>query len=459
MVGFVSEPEIRSSAATVLSVARHFAELRSRTELMLSTVQASERGFFTPTEDDGVRQVLVSYWTARSALFELMYTLRDAEYVEPDLHLAAIIVSYAAALILVDAARFLRECFHHRPVVRAKLNEPEPAFGLPAGIYDQVQQSLTSPYHIWHLYHAGRVVEERHADALQLRDRFPQLAAIDDLIERLQDRLKVSTRDYAVARIRANARAVRTVITSRLLVRAMYGLQKFVSQMISGHFIRPGHVPQLPVEVAHELRQQLRPGDVLITRKEYAITNYFLPGFWPHAALYMGTAEELTGLGLQTQSDFGRRWSGILACDANVPGRVLEALKDGVHTRSVQCPLGSDAVAVLRPVLSGSEIASALQRAIVHDGKPYDFDFDFTRSDRMVCTEVVYRTFDGIGGIQFQLTRRAGRLTLSAEDLLNQAVRRDGFHIHAVFCPGHSGSLEYSGKAEDIIRRTAKQQA
>ena len=46
--------------------------------------------------------------------------------------------AYAGAVLLIHAARFLRETFGDSPVVIAKLNEPEPHFGIPAGVYDTV---------------------------------------------------------------------------------------------------------------------------------------------------------------------------------------------------------------------------------------------------------------------------------------------------------------------------------
>ena len=92
--------------------------------------------------------------------------------------------------------------------------------------------------------------------------------------------------------------------------------------------------------------------------------------------------------------------------------------------RSLSCPFGSDAITIIRSSIDRQEIASAIGRGFFHDGKPYDFDFDFARSDRLVCTEVVYRSYEGVGGVEFQLTRRAGRLNLSAEDLLRKALRQ-----------------------------------
>ena len=100
------------------------------------------------------------------------------------------------------------------------------------------------------------------------------------------------------------------------------------------------------------------------------------------------------------------------------------------------------------------DIARVITRALGHEGKPYDFDFDFTRSDRLVCTEVVYRAYEGIGDVQFELTRRAGRWTLSAEDLLNMAVDGRHFEVVAVYSPSHDAVMRQGAEAWDLLRRT-----
>ena len=151
---------------------------------------------------------------------------------------------------------------------------------------------------------------------------------------------------------------------------------------------------------------------MLVTRKDHALTNHFLPGYWPHAMLYLCQAAALEQLGITDHDNSRRRWSRLVGLYPAEPRRVLEAQKDGVQLRSLDACFGCTYVAVIRPRLSQGDIAVALARALLHEGKPYDFDF--TRSDRLVCTEVLCRAYEGIVGIAFELTRRAGRMTLGA---------------------------------------------
>jgi len=85
----------------------------------------------------------------------------------------------------------------------------------------------------------------------------------------------------------------------------------------------------------------------------------------------------------------------------------LNSLTESMH---------ADYVAVLRPhKLSDAQRAAAIVRAFGHVGKPYDFEFDFFSADKLVCTELVYRSYDGL--IKFDLVPIMGRSTLPAMEI------------------------------------------
>jgi hypothetical protein len=453
---------IVSGARTVLGIASHFERLKTVAAPMLEAGTASQRGYFTPTEDEQIRQLLVSYWQPRNALIELVVTLhRSASHGEPGSNAeedvengraAAFLVAWAGALVLVDAAWFLRQNCSSRPVVLKKLNEPEPHFGIPGGTYDRIQASLTSPVHAWHLYHAREFWNQNESSLVELA-RNTELEPLVEIVRRVHALNEVDMQQYAVDRLRVRARQLKTAGRD-LIGRALYGLQKAVSSLIADKYTHLRHSPKLPDDVAEQIRLLVRPGDVFVNRKEHAFTNYFLPGYWPHAAFYIGQTSQLEQLGIASHENGQPRWSRLLDCDSNEPGRVVEAMKDGVWIRSLASPFTADAITVIRPRLSEQDVTQAIGRALFHDGKPYDFDFDFTRSDRMVCTEIVYRSYEGLSGVHIPLTKRAGRMTLSAEDLLRMAVRQQHFEVVAAFAPRHRSTLATESIATDLVRAT-----
>ena len=145
-------------------------------------------------------------------------------------------------------------------------------------------------------------------------------------------------------------------------------------------------------EIRKSAASFLKPGDIIVTRHDRALTNLFLPGFWPHAALYIGRPDDRQHYGIEIDWAREQRWKNN-DC-------VLEALKDGVRFRPLDETLAVDNFAILRPTLSDTNIARAIERAVQHEGKLYNFDFDFFNSERLVCTEVIYRAYDGLEELQ-----------------------------------------------------------
>ncbi len=443
----------RAEVRSVLAIAEHFVRLKERALQFLEEFSANQRGHFTPTEDEQSRQLLVSYWQSRNALLELV-SAYQADEVEGEGDPVRFMAAFGGALVLLDAARFIRDTMHDKPVVRQKLNEPEPHFGIEEGCYDQIQKSLTSPVHAWHLYHANQHFEANEAELQKATGGDSQAQAVFELVGRLRDRLDVSAARFATARARVQARRLRTSVSRDVVGRAMYGLQKAVSGLVSDIYTRPSHVPQLPDAIVAELEEILEPGDILVTRKEHAATNYFLPGFWPHAALFVGDAKRLSERGLDSHDNVAKHWGELQGIDTTQTRRVVEAMKDGVRMRSLATTLKCDAITVLRARLEPNSVDDVVARAFFHVGKAYDFDFDFSRSDRMVCSEVVYRSYDGVGQTEFELKKRAGRLTLAPEDIMQMALDDRSFDIIACYASQHTEALLRGDAAKALVQNT-----
>ena len=353
---------------------------------------AGLRGWFRPEEEEALTLWFARFLTARAALWQVIGEVRAALPGDPtrassDEEWRAIVPGYAAACLLVRLDRSLVEQLATDGLVQRKLNEGSPEHRIPRKQYTAVFDSLSSPRQALELLGAAHALRRRGAVARQ-RATFAVLEAGGRAVSELRGR-------------------------------------------------RP---PRVDAGVLERIRALLEPGDVLVTRHERALTNLFLPGFWPHAALYVGTAADRARLAVEVDEARAARWSGERC--------VLEALKDGVLFRPLEQTLAVDTVAVLRPRLPERDLATALARAAAHEGKPYNFDFDFLRSDRLVCTEVVYRAFDGLGGLSVPLRRRAGRPTLSAEDLLDLALDSDCAALEplaAFGLPGREGELVAGG--------------
>jgi hypothetical protein len=468
----MNNEQLTSAARTVAELSRYFEDLKAQALEIYNPHEVAARGYITPSREIQLRHLQLSYWKARGALFELITEIRQ-DALRPDRATPQqFLIALAAAALLVDAARFLRETFHPVTVVRRKLDEPDPVHGIPPRMYDNVQKSLTSPYHAWHLWQATRYYD-RHRQQLAEVAVADGLTPLVEIIERLRERLRPSFWTYVQTRIRVRSRRAARHVGRDVLGRALYGVQEALGRGLAEVRVRPGHAPSLPKEIRAQVVNLLRPGDVLVVRKDFAITNYFLPGHWPHAALFLGTPSKIAMSEIARHPHVEPRLvklsavtpvTAVLApdsantwADGDDHPCVLEAMKDGVRIRSVNSPFNSDSVVVVRPLLEDAQVALALAQALMHEGKAYDFDFDFCASHRLVCTEVVYRAYEGVAGVQFDLHRHAGRFALAAGDILRMALARRHFEIVAVYSRSHAPTLQIGPPAHEIVHHVEGQ--
>jgi hypothetical protein len=444
--------QLTAAARTVVQLDDYLQQLKAQALETYKPDAVAGRGYITPREEMLVRQLQLSYWKTRTALLELVSDLRTETSRLDQATPQQFLVGLAAAALLVDAARWLRESFHRVTVVRRKLDEPDPIYNIPPRMYDGIQRSLVSVSNAWHLWQATRFYDRRR-EQLALAAAAEGLEPLVAIIDRLRDRLRPSLWMFLRTRFRVRGRRAVRRVGRDMLGRATYALQQLVSGSMAGVFVSPGHRPALPPAIRDQVASLLQPGDVLVVRKEFAVTNYFLPGYWPHAALVLGAPADLHRLNIPQAST---RLSGAAAPETTSPAQtthlVLESMKDGVRIRPIDSPLASDSIVVLRPALDQSHIAAALAQALLHEGKPYDFDFDFSCSHRMVCTEVVYRAYDGVANVRFDLKRHVGRYALAAGDLLRMALAEQHFTVIAVFSPAHGAELQLGPQAVDIVR-------
>ena len=83
----------------------------------------------------------------------------------------------------------------------------------------------------------------------------------------------------------------------------------------------------------------------------------------------------------------------------------------------------ADSVVVLRPLLAKTEKAAALLRAFHYAGRPYDFNFDFATDAQLVCTELVFKSYEpaqGLRGLRLPLVEMLGRKLLPANEIAKQ---------------------------------------
>ena len=151
-------------------------------------------------------------------------------------------------------------------------------------------------------------------------------------------------------------------------------------------------------------------------------------------------------------------WKNYAARDAGGHEHlILEAVPEGVRMTTLEHCIGvADSAAVLRPRVTEEEVREAIARGFSHLGKSYDFDFDFFTSDRLVCTELVYRCYDG--AVKFPLVDVMGRRTLPPTELVRKFVTERGQARAQLECVCFLDCDEQRGQAafkgEDVFSTT-----
>ncbi|MFK7993782.1 MAG: YiiX/YebB-like N1pC/P60 family cysteine hydrolase [Granulosicoccus sp.] len=383
---------------------------------MLDTI--AERDFLKPAENEAIGFWFARYLSVRYALRELVDELIDTAGKHlPDAddydEWCVFIIGYATACQLVRLDRLMLFHVADSSTMQRKLNEPFDEYRIPRKQYTLIFRSFVDQRDALIILDAIRHLRRYRARLTLLANDALVGALVQDL-DRREQWLDTSKRNYLKRFTTYLSHATRrrgVVAMSQALAQIMEGFGRTASN-IGGRTHK-----RIDDNARRQLAAMLKPGDMLVTRHDHVLTNLFLPGFWPHVALHIGTSEERDKRCIELDPERQARWSGDL--------RVLEALKDGVRFRSLSETLAVDHLLVLRPRLDNSTINVAIARACKHEGKPYNFDFDFFNADRLVCTEVVYRAFDGLDGMDFPLTLRASRQTLSAEDLVAFALNSD----------------------------------
>jgi hypothetical protein len=440
------ESMIHSASRSLQSLAPALETILSE-ENLTDLIHRSERqGHFAPEADDRLQSWFARYLNTRGGLHETIDDLRplampEAGRIEERDRCRAFLLAYAATCLLVRAARNLVDEVATHSITQRKLNEGSVRHRIPRKQYTQIYRSLTHPRNAWRINEAMHYADTHRAELESLADD-PELAPALAWLGDSEDALRIGVKRYLKARLRFRWHSWRRRRASAMQ-QAMFALFETGGRLVADvKYWGRGH--EVDDRVIARLSELLEPGDVLVTRHHHALTNLFLPGFWPHAALHVGLDSDREQLGLLLSDQLKGVWSGSK--------RVLEAKKDGVLFRDLSETLAVDAVTVIRPTLEKADLAEALHRAVQHEGKLYNFDFDFFTEDRLVCTEVAYRAFDGLGPIKFELQDRLGRLTFSAEDLLSVALDGRGFTPVAIFgAPGCERELVTGSRAGELL--------
>lgn len=337
---------------------------------------------------------------------------------------AAFLAQYAEGLRWIALAQ-------GRKRLETLLDEPDAGRGIPKDAFADLKFRLLHVSTMIRFSRSDRRFRKEGADNAWLKAYVPGAAG----------RVRAILKQRGLQDLLANG----ADIVGDLGFEAWFPTQKAVAEWMGDTKVRRLKRTLITPEQARELAGTLRPGDVLVERRNWYLSNVGLPGFWPHAVLHVGTPEALgeafdadpeTTAWLKTlpgspitltaalASLAPAAWKSYLSAgEDGSPHRVLEAVSEGVIFNSIEESCCGDYLGALRPRLKPADKAQALLEAFRHWGKPYDFNFDFVTDSTLVCSELVYKAYlpaAGKAGLRLPLAEICGRQTLPPNDIIRR---------------------------------------
>ena len=306
---------------------------------------------------------------------------------------AAFLAEYRFALDFISAAE-------NNPALDTLFNESVKELGLPDNIYENYKYRFLNV----------KIASEFAAfEAVAPLFRNPMDIDLGQSIK--EDRKKI----WSHGKYKGPALTVKNgfKILKKSGHRAWFPVQKGASIWLGETKVYRKHEYLIKENQIKKFARLLEPGDILLTRREWYLTNVGIPGYWSHAALYIGTPQERnsyfndpqTQAWLQKQNL--RSFEQLLIhsypqayticetpADDKNPVRVIEAIAAGVVFSSLEFSAGCDSLAVLRPRLEKKDKAIAIFRAFQYHGRPYDYNFDYLTENSLVCTELLYKAYE-----------------------------------------------------------------
>jgi len=320
---------------------------------------------------------------------------------------AAFLAQYRGALEMIDAADEL-------PGADAVLNEPVESLGLPDGTYAKLKSRWLN---------VARATEFAALQSLYLIKGGGHRTIDDDakfLLKTGRGKGQIQTARNAMKLARSTA------------FTAWFPVQKGVAEWMGDTRVARAHTFLVNDKQIAELAPRLEPGDVLLERREWYVSNIGLPGFWPHTAMFIGTASDRAryfndpsvAAWVREQGRADGDFDAFLrerhpaAYAQSQKGRVIEAISEGVSFTTLEHSAAADSLAVLRPRATKRDKAVAIHRAFAYAGRPYDFDFDFHTDTALVCSEVIYKAYEG--SVSLPLTTTMKRLNTPPNDIVRE---------------------------------------
>lgn len=419
----------------VAQLATELEELEAEWRQFHARGEWTERGYFDAEE---ARQVEGLMFRSTSVLTTLrgiadIYGGETARFGDDPASVRAEYLSTASAFLIANHSAALVLEFADDRIAKRQLNQAYYRAEIPPGLYDKLLLSVTAPA-LGSAIAAAQLTDPgdpsvRRASAAGTDGEDVGWTGfkltVDDWAELARTRLRAVTEERPPDLVVREQVLVDRVASSR----SLYLLRAIVFTDVSRLKAPSAHLVHFSADQKAAVYAAMEPGDLILTYTAGYVSSVFIPGVFKHAITYVGSPEQRAELALsaldlpgEEQAFEGRLREDLarLRLNDGTAADVIEAVAEGVIFNNLAHLMDThvNRLLVLRPRLGEPERRRALAEVFTYLGDGYDFRFDFADATYQVCTELVYRSLNGKGDIDFELTERAGHMTLSADDIV-----------------------------------------
>jgi hypothetical protein len=405
--------------------------------------------YLTENQNKDIEFLLLRFTKVRDTIHNILTYYRGCQSSNPEIHTRGAILGISAGLrINYFDSRFVALFFGQKGITRL-INAKHPRFEIPGGFYDRMLNNVTAPNRLdmidlaWHLFLKDLVDPESSLSKIQRTD--PVYAEMISDMFRLHADTHIQT-SYVIHAKRLGIPDLGNLLHhSRIaamadsmggeLEKGKYKSRGVVFKNV-GRIQKPeSHLTQFSKSQVKQIKALLQPGDIVLTYTAGYMSNVFLPGIFKHGITYIGSVEDRRRAGLTDdvlkRRAISKHQSTELLKRVRVKQTkdgsrvdVVEAVSEGVIMNSLEYLLSThiNRMVIIRPKISQKERLDQLVAVLQYVGAEYDFKFDFTDDSYQCCTELVYRTINGKGSIDFSLSRTKGRWVLDADGIARYSV-------------------------------------
>ncbi|MBU4446596.1 MAG: hypothetical protein L6422_00225 [Candidatus Marinimicrobia bacterium] len=477
--------KIVSDASSLVLIDRKMSNLHNFMEGYFKSIRDERPSILTHTQRKEIKQIWAQYLDLSIVLQKLILEYKHVESFKIRDQLDAYLISYAAYLLFYSSGLDIIENIANIAPFEVLFNEPIPEYGILRGQYTNIK---------WQIVHIEEFYElaEGYSGYKEMLKKYPIAPVSTENLRSNKDGqylTKLIEERYPLCKQKLESEGISNLVQNILdtfkdkTQDVLFPIQKNFALFMGHTRLTQRKDGFISKRQCKRLIQKAKPGDILLERQEWYLSNLGIPGFWTHAALYIGSPEELKSWSNTSEiidlycnkdpkcanfSDYLERhypeaYSAYIAGDDGEYNRIIEGLRAGIVFHSVSKSVGiSDHAACLRPRLNKTDIAQAIEIAFQFWGREYDYTFNMLSDYELTCAELIYKSYEpasGKNGLSFDLSKIMGILTLPANNIAAQFDREYDTNPQLEFVLYYSCDLR-KGKAYskglEAFRKTHK---